>query len=461
MKFLKLLFFLGVFFLPFNSFQGFGVGGEFSRDSSVVFFLTVTVLIILLYQRTYLPIGSSIFKLLVLFSFWLIFSFILSIGQIVDYNFKETSGVNRFINQFGAYFISVFLLFTGYYTVFVKNNLQIMFFRIRKVLLLSFCIVSFYGILEFMILRLNIKFLEHLLSIFNFFPFTEVSLDYRNRRLSSVTFETPAFATYLLTVAGWMFSYIITGNGIRKYIPAALVIFFSLFCGSRSSLFIIIVQLIGFVLILAKASNFKKYLIRIFRYSLILGFFGILFFGQSALTFVKDKLSSFEIENSQLSNSNKTRFGTYTALWQGFLKYPFSGSGFGQHAYVSKDLYPDWAVDGNWEFRLKYLNENYDSFPPGYNIYLRLLAETGIVGFLLFLLFWILIFYSCVRKLKSPDQNINIMGVVLFVSMIGFFMNWFKMDTFRIYGFWIDLAFLLALNYSIRIQDKYDLRKIT
>ena len=58
-----------------------------------------------------------------------------------------------------------------------------------------------------------------LLNIFDYFPFTEAKIDPRGNRISSVTFEAPALGTYLLSISGWMFSYIITSNSKWKYIP--------------------------------------------------------------------------------------------------------------------------------------------------------------------------------------------------------------------------------------------------
>ena len=74
--------------------------------------------------------------------------------------------------------------------------------------------------------------------------------------------------------------------------------------------------------------------------------------------------------------------------------------GFGQQAYKARPKYPKWATENNYEFRLWYLNDKVKSFPPGYNLYTRLLAETGIIGFFIFsFLLGLLIFQS--KKLIS------------------------------------------------------------
>lgn len=227
-------------------------------------------------------------------------------------------------------------------------------------------------------------------------------------------------ATYLFSVSGWMFSYIVTGKGVKKYIPGLIVVFLCLFLvpgppffyrGSACSI----------CMGAAAKKDYRKYFKRVLIYSLIAGLFAGALFGRTISAYIIDKATSFSIKDDQLSNSNKSRLGIYTASWLVFLENPIVGAGYGQQAFLAKDKYPDWAVKNNWEFRDKYLNENDPSFPPGYNLYLRLLAETGLIGLLIFALFSFMIVTRCLKLIKSDDDTIEIFGLVLFVSMIGFF----------------------------------------
>ncbi|AEM70409.1 O-antigen polymerase [Allomuricauda ruestringensis DSM 13258] len=446
MRIVRFLFFLGLFFLPFNSFEGYKYIGEFTRDGSILFFLPIPILAILLKGKFIFPANDIIYQAFLLFFIWIVFSMTLNLFDAHEYYFKGMNGYTRFTRQIFSLLISSVYLFLGYYLVFRGMEPQKLFFTLRKVIFFSFVLVSAYAFLEFLILRLHLTSLEKLIKVFDFFPFTEVKLDYRNRRLSSVTFEPPALATYLFSVSGWMFSYIVTGKGVKKYIPGLIVVFLCLFSGSRSSLFFIGVQLAAFVWVLLRKKDYRKYFKRVLIYSLIAGLFAGALFGRTISAYIIDKATSFSIKDDQLSNSNKSRLGIYTASWLVFLENPIVGAGYGQQAFLAKDKYPDWAVKNNWEFRDKYLNENDPSFPPGYNLYLRLLAETGLIGLLIFALFSFMIVTRCLKLIKSDDDTIEIFGLVLFVSMIGFFLNWFKMDTFRVYGFWIGLALLIVVN---------------
>jgi len=163
--------------------------------------------------------------------------------------------------------------------------------------------------MELLVVKFNITNLTPLLEAFDFFPFTEVNLDYRNQRISSVTFEPPAFALYLISIAGWMFSYMITENGLKKYIPGLLVLFFGFISGSRAALFILFIQALVFVWHLFRLKRFHRLLKRIVIYSTVLGFIVVLFQGKRIMEYLYERTTSFSISDDQHAVSNKTRFG--------------------------------------------------------------------------------------------------------------------------------------------------------
>ena len=453
-------FLLGIFFLPFNSFEGIPALGEFSVDSCVIFFLLSSVFVFIesfYFGKLSIPLKNPIFIILCALLLWLFISFLVNILEINKYYFKQTWGVNRFVRQYISLIISAVILLTTYYSVFKGKETLSLFLKIRKVFFASFLVVSIYTLIEILIVKFNILELLPVIELFNYFPFTEVYIDLRNLRISSVTFEPPAFATYLFTISGWMFSYILTENGFKKYIPAILTIAFGLFSGSRAALLIIFLQAVVFLIMLLNEKHVKK-LIKITQYSFALILIVLLFKGKDISNYILDKATSFEIEDDIHAVSNKSRFGIQYTLAQVFFKHPIFGVGYGQQTYVAKDMYPDWATEDNWEFRLMYLNEEVKNFPPGYNIYLRILAESGVIGFLIFFLFIISILYVS-YKLGKRENQISVVAIVILVSMIGFIFNWLKMDTFRVYGFWICLALLLKItkgNLKVRAIKSND-----
>jgi O-antigen ligase len=414
-----------------------------------------------------MPYRNRVLLFLFLLLIWFIISTALNIHNIIEYNFKGTIGIVRFIKQYGSLFISAILILFTCLHVFNGQNVNQVFFSIRKVTLWSFIFVCIYGVLEILILVFGISFLMPILNLFNYFPFTEVYLP-ELKRISSVSFEPPELGTYLICIVGWMLSYIITEKNIWKYLPALFILILTYFSDSRSGIAIILFQFLLFGLLLLKQKRFRPILYRIFMISLIPITILFLFKGRTITYYIFEKLTSFSATDDIHGDSNRSRLGIQQANIIAFTERPITGAGFGQSAYVSKRHFPKWATDGNWEFSEKYLNPKHKPFPPIYNLYVRLLSESGIIGFFIFITFlcFTLIFSYKLYKnglfAYKENDNIKAIGLVLLITFSGITINWIKADTFRIFGFWINLAFLIYLTgnkYKLVFNNKNSSKK--
>ena len=177
----------------------------------------------------------------------------------------------------------------------------------------------------------------------------------------------------------------------------------------------------------------------------------LLTYHRQIFEYVEDEVASFKLSDPTHALSNKSRFGIQQAMFEVFLENPISGTGYGLQAFESWKKYPNWAKNNNWEFRLKYLNQNDKKFPPGYNLYLRILSETGIIGMSIFILFILHIFVWCFNNLKSKK---SLLSFIILVSMLGFSLNWLKMDSFRIYFFWICLALIFVTESQKKLNHE-------
>lgn len=458
-KFMAFFFFLGLFFVPFTSFEGITFLGEFNREPGAIFFALMFLVLsvyILAGRRIHLPYKNLLFQVWMLLLGWFLFATILNIGSVSEYYYKQTSGFERFFRQYGSLVISGVLFFVAYYNVFAKYDNDRLFHNIRRVILYSLIVATVYAVLEIMAIKLGIYKARLYLKWFDYFPFTNVVLDNNLGRISSVTFEPPALATYIFSIAGWMFTYIITEKGFKRFIPAFIVIILAFFSGSRAGLLIINIQLLAFLLILARKRRFHRVLI-LFMLIVLTGIFFVgVFKGKTIVTYFIEKATSITNTEGSHATSNKSRFGIQYALFQVFLDHPLTGVGYGQQTFEAVDKYPKWAYLDNWEFEQKYFNQEDKSFPPGYNVYARLLAESGLIGFLLFVIFQVLIIHTCVVMIRRNDDRL-VYVIAIFVTVLGLYFNWLKSDTFRIFGFWINFAFLL----KIMGKDKFVLQKKT
>ena len=442
---------LGIFFLPFNSWKGISFLGEYYRDSCFLFFISAFI-ILLFKKKINIPYKNLIFQLLIFFILWAFIATLLNSHNVLEYYFKKTSGTFRFINQFGSLIIAAFILPITFYNGFKSFNIERLLILIRKSILISLLIVFLYSIIEVLIVKFDILWLKKsVLNLFDYFPFTDARTDMRLNRISSVSFEPPALGTYLISIAGWMISYIITEEKRSKYIPSLIILFLGFVSGSRAAFFAILIQFFVAAVILLRKTQSKKniykiILITFFSSAIVLGTYN-----KQIFDYVKQEVSSFKLNDSTHALSNKSRFGIQQAMFKVFLENPFSGTGYGQQAFESWKKYPNWAKNNNWEFRLKYLNQNDKRFPPGYNLYLRILSETGIIGMLIFGLLLLQIFLWCFNNLKSKRK---IYSFIILVSMIGFSLNWLKMDSFRIYFFWICLALIFIIENSKKLSNE-------
>jgi len=318
-------------------------------------------------------------------------------------------------------------------------------FKIRKVFLYSLFIAFFVGILETMIGVFGISVAKIPLEIFNYFPFLEKT--YFSDRISSISYEPPFFAIYLITIAGWMFSYIITNKGLFSYIPTFLVLILTYFSGSRTGLIVIFIQLVIFFITITPTEKYFKYITKIIVVFFFLTFSLFLFNGDKIIKSFEHKIETLDFKGNLKKNlSNQSRFGIQYASLAVFKEHPIIGVGFGQQTYYSRFHYPRWATKNNYEFKLFYQNQAVRTFPAGYNMFTRLLAETGLIGVSILL---VLIFVSVQKSRhlikKSKDEK-QILAIILLLSFVGLYINWMQIDTFRIYGIWLSLAILIKLS---------------
>lgn len=446
--YIKLLL-LGLFFFPFNGYEGIAFLGEFKSEAGALFLMLAFLVLLIevaITKKIFVPYKSMVFQIVVIFLIWCFVSTLLNIDSVSSNYFKHTGGINRFFRQYFALLISACFFFILFCNVFVKMDLKDILLKIRKTFLYSLVFASIYGFFEILVAYFGFRFFYPILQLFDYFPFLDASIHDKGR-ISSIAYEPPFLAIYLITIAGWMFSYILTEKGIWKFIPTIALLILTFFSGSRTGLVVVFFQLFIFTTIIYKDRRFKAYIV----YSLI-GFFAVfsvlvVFNGKKVTKAVTEKVESLDFKGNLKSNmSNKSRFGLQYASLQVFKENPIVGVGFGQQTYHSRVHYPIWATKDNYEFDLMYQNKNEKSFPPGYNLYIRLLSETGIIGLLILLA----LIYFAVKQtkilIKNSSGDKQILSYILLISFSGLFINWLQIDTFRIYGIWLSLAILIRLS---------------
>ena len=83
---------IGIFFLPFNSWDGISFLGEYYRDSCVLFFL-LAFFTLLFKKKIKLPFHSPIFYSLIIFLVWALLTTLINFETVIDNSFKSDNAV--------------------------------------------------------------------------------------------------------------------------------------------------------------------------------------------------------------------------------------------------------------------------------------------------------------------------------------------------------------------------------
>ena len=142
--------------------------------------------------------------------------------------------------------------------------------------------------------------------------------------------------------------------------------------------------------------------------------------------------------------SNVTRLAAIRAGVEMFQENPFFGVGLGQYGFN----YPKHLRSEDfrsWEVR-EYAMAGDDSYgwPPTYSIHIRLMAETGMLGYAL----WLgMVMVLILRSLSASSAHSRLGRVHLAVAMtlVGWLLLGLSIDSFRFFGGWITIGIALAL----------------
>ncbi len=452
------LFFIGLFFFSFNDYEGIPFLGEFKKEAGAIFFLLGFFFLVLNTFYTHkitIPYKNLVFRIWIVFILWAIICSVLNINTIWNNYLKHTYGAIRFIRQFTSLTISTLIFFLFYYNVLIELSTKEILYKIRKVFFLSFIVASIYGFLEILVVYFGFNFLLPLLKMFDYFPFLEVFVDYGAIRISSICYEPPFFAIYLITISGWMFSYVLTEKSIFRFLPSIIVLVLTYFTGSRTGLIVVFIQFLVFVCILYKDIKYRKYIFNSIIVSLLIFSSLILINGDKITKSISNKMDSLNFSHNLTNNiSNQSRFGMQYAALQVFKENPIMGVGFGQQAYHSRLHYPGWSTKKNYEYAMFYKNSAEPSFPPGYNLYTRLLEETGLIGFFIFLFFIFVSIKETKKMIRTTCYETRILGYILFITFIGLYINWLQIDSFKMYGIWISIAILIIISKRSKLNEQ-------
>ena len=155
--------------------------------------------------------------------------------------------------------------------------------------------------------------------------------------------------------------------------------------------------------------------------------------------------------------ANRVAFAERIAYWEAglrtFAPHPVLGVGFGNSGFFLQANLPGYA------YRLTEIRDlvsgEFAGLPNPKNLWIRLLAETGILGFAAFATWWIILGAGAVllwRRGNVVERMIGCAGLLGLVAGLG---EGFSLDTFALPHTWILLGLLThALTRPLRLEGE-------
>jgi O-antigen ligase len=135
------------------------------------------------------------------------------------------------------------------------------------------------------------------------------------------------------------------------------------------------------------------------------------------------------------------------AGWTIFAQHPWTGVGLGAAGLYMIKALPDWAHFNIAEIA-QLLSPDNTVFPNVNNLYVRLLAETGILGFWSFISFYLLLLDKILNLLVSKRKELAYLAVASLLAWLSIVLLGFTLDSFAMSTIWLPLGVLIGMAAS-------------
>ncbi len=133
---------------------------------------------------------------------------------------------------------------------------------------------------------------------------------------------------------------------------------------------------------------------------------------------------------------------------------PVTGVGLGGAGLYMFDYFPDWSLSGLPEMD-RFLSPDSNLIPNIKNLYVRILAETGLVGFWLFIAFYSSILGSIWKLLRGKNAFPRFVGTAGLFIWITIALRNFTQDSLTFPVMWVSLGLVVgfAHRYNAKLMD--------
>lgn len=419
-----------IIFLPFNALPYFrDTFGELAYEGAfypLAILLIFAIVRAVFQKKIYIPKHLSLIYFII-FILWIGLSGALNADSIFTSFTKGRSGVEKFALQY-TLLLFCFCISVAIFQL-VKSK-ECIFLKFRKYMCISLSLVGLYSVFE--IAAINGS--ENAISLLSFAKDFIKDGGYEivsGGRLSSVSGEPSYFAAYLCVTLPWLFSRLIDS---KNKIQLVLYFFFTAYVVTliylTISRFAYMMLLVEIIII---AINYRYIKIPPIIYFVIFSL---------TISFIFFRNNIGEVMYSLIDDTNLSNIGRYGSQISAFnmgIDNLTIGVGFGQYGFRMAEYVPEWALTSN-EI-LDWINPSPNTpWAPALGLFARIFGELGVPGFILWLLIWVSVLVSCIKKFNSnshKSKKIDSIGMALVVSIIGVLLEGFNSDSFRYFGYWM------------------------
>jgi O-antigen ligase len=144
------------------------------------------------------------------------------------------------------------------------------------------------------------------------------------------------------------------------------------------------------------------------------------------------------------------RLAYATSAMSAFQEHPLTGVGLGASGFWIYQNMPDWVLSGVPEIS-EQLSPLSSLYPNPKNIYVRLLTETGLLGFVLFLVFYLAIFADTLSLLRGSAAA-RWLGAAGIFALAAVMLQGVSQDSFAMPEMWINLGVLAGAAGALQKQ---------
>ncbi|MBL0407454.1 O-antigen ligase family protein [Microvirga aerilata] len=421
--------------LAFNDLPSILPVGELSRDGFI--YMVPFLTLYLMWSKDRIIIPTPLVYFVAAFSVIVLLGVAVNYNEIIDTHFKGRSGFSRVVTQGMSFAFGVLIAFV-FYNLTLRGFVGSIVLGARAAIL----VMAAFGIIE-VASWYSIPGLTQLHDLVSIVVHS--GTPHYPQRLRSTAFEV-SWTGVMLT---FFFPFATINDGCRKKVILfyiAIVAFLVILSQSRTAMLVF-----GFQILLISWFYFRHrvdVLVHIVAGSSIAAL--LLVSNVKVYTLVTE--TAFNVveygrfsrsETAEENVSNITRSASISAGISMLLERPILGVGFAQFGFH----YPRHLdADDFRSYEVRAAVKDNDQWPPSYSLHARMLAETGIVGYLAWLGFIVVyLIRSLHRTFRVQDSSTSVhLGIAMTLS--GWLLLGFSIDSFRFFGGWIAVGVALALQ---------------